>query len=399
MYPLIHGNKKVAAITLSLLATFIIFLHACGGGVDPHSEPEPSVETEQELQIHVTSVDGEELSGFDLTIDGPTTFNQMNIGQSTFIIDELSTGEYHIQVSKDGYLSSGTMVEIIIPEEESISHYDEVALVLQERTPPVSISVNEGGMVQTAPSYESEIEGEMIVFSFDPDAIPGEMADESGQVQFSADRLLPFEIDENYEGTVQSYIQFDPELVDLNQPVTIDIPVKSPSGAYNGELTYTLQPGNIPLEVVEAEQSMLLASGNSGYSQQMRANAPGLQNSAVVVNIQVRQSVSWTDFEHVVSGGCGEDVTVNHMVQSGDAGPLAQENSNLASRLSGQTYTLEKEFNGIPNRILSVEVRNRVTHFTVRELPSGNVIEESEVNVKPIQFRKVLSECHDSGGG
>lgn len=90
---------------------------------------------------------------------------------------------------------------------------------------------------------------------------------------------------------------------------------------------------------------------------------------------------------------------LTYTVESGDAGANAQEYSNLASKLSGQEYTLQKNFNGIPDKEITVEVRNRVMTFTVRELPSQNVIEVSELNVNPIQFRKTLTECHNSGGG
>jgi hypothetical protein len=168
----------------------------------------------------------------------------------------------------------------------------------------------------------------------------------------------------------------------------------------SGELVYTLQPGDIPLKAVEPpagaggaglanEENILLLSGEVSV----------LQNSSVTSNHQVRQSVSWTEFEVVAQGGCEEDVFVSHTVEAGEAGPLAQEHSNQARKRSSQTYTKEREFSARPFREITVEARNRVVTFTVRERPSGNVAEESSVNANPIQFRQILTECHDSGGG
>ncbi|CAN5248293.1 hypothetical protein BH23BAC3_BH23BAC3_34970 [soil metagenome] len=312
MYPSKKENFKrikIYPVVLILILLPIMF-YACSDGVTPLDLPEPEITTEQQIQVNVTNVTGEPLTGYTLSIDGPTTLDRTNVGESSFIFKDLADGNYNISVEKDGYVPAESVADVELPGGEAVSHYDEINIVLQERSQPVKVNYRDGGMIRTAPSGERDIFGEMIELSFSPDALPDELADESGWVQVSADRLLPSGIDEAYEGTVQSYLRFDPVITDLNEPVTIEIPIRK--SAYNDiELTYTLQPGDIPLEVVDSPGTNAETRAKSGRGQQMRANAPGLQNSVVVVNVQVRQSVSWTDFVVLEEGGCGESVSVD----------------------------------------------------------------------------------------
>jgi len=390
MYSSKKEDYKRLHIYPAILILLPLLIYACSDGVTPLDLPDAEITTEQQIQINVTNVTGEPLTGYNLSIDGPTTLDRKDVGESSFIFKDLAEGNYSISIEKDGYVPAESVAEVELLGGEAISHYDEINIVLQERSQPVMLNNRDGGVIRTAPSGEQDIFGEMIELSFSAGALPDELADESGWVQISADRILPSGIDEEFEGTVQSYLRFDPLITDLNEPVTIEIPVKKSS--YDGpELTYTLQPGNIPLEVVDSPGTNAETRAKSGRGQQMRANAPGLQNRAVVVNVKVRQSVNWTDFEVLEEGGCGESFSVNHTVTSGDAGPLAMEHSNLAAKLSGQEYTLEKNFNGIPDKEITVEARNRVRTFTVED-------EVSELNVNPIQFRKTLTDCHNSGG-
>ncbi|REL33815.1 carboxypeptidase regulatory-like domain-containing protein [Rhodohalobacter sp. SW132] len=360
--------------------------------------PGQEIENEQQLLINVVDVNENSITGYTLDIEGPVSHHQSGVTKSTFALDNLQDGTYKITVKKEGYLDAETDITVDLPGKDVTSHYDEVSLVLQQRADTQVIDYREGGIIRTAPSVENEIFGEPITLSFSPYALPSSLADETGHVQISANRIIPTDIDETYEGTVQSYIIFDNGIGELNESVSIEIPMQIAS-EYAGELTYTLQPGNIPLEIVESSVSGSNEMQNKGSrGRQMRAKAPGLQNYAVVANLQVRQSVSWTDFKVVEQGGCEEDVTVSYTLESGDAKTLAQQHSNLASKLSGQTYTLDKTFKGVPFKKVTIEVRNKIREFTVRELPSKTEIEHSEVQEKPIQFRTILKDCHNSGG-
>jgi len=385
------------AFPLFLMLLIFVFV-SCSDSWKSYDLPGQEIENEQILNVHVVDINGNPLTGYSLDIDGPVAHHEPGVRKSPFGLENLQDGTYKITVQKEGYIDAEAEVIVDLPGQEGISHYDEISLVLQQRDGGQAIDYREGGTIRTAPSTEQEIFGELITLSFTPNALPAGLADESGQAHVSANRVIPSDIDDTYDGTVQSYIIFDPVVGELNESVTIEIPMKIPS-EFSSQLSYTLQPGNIPLEEVGSS----LAGSNEyqkkgARGRQMRANAPGMQNRAVVVNLQVRQSVSWTDFEVESQGGCEEDVTVSYTLQSGDAGELAQEHSNLASKLSGQVYTLDKTFKAIPFKKITVEVRNRIQEFTVRELPSQDVIEESYVHVKPIQFRTILTDCHNSGG-
>ena len=399
MHPFNIEKKGYFSAFTALFCTIFFFLYACGDGVSPHVSDNLTPETEQQLQIVAVTPGGDSVSGFDLSISGPVSLQQSGIMSEPFLLNNLKPGNYTVTASMPGYLSSEAEVHVELPEGD-ISHYDRVTLIMQERSSVSMVNWSSGGEVSSAPAAAGNWNAAPLTLSLPPGALPESAADASGLVQITADRILPRDIDEQYEGTVQSYIHFDPEITDLNTPVTIDIPVKDLSDLIPG-LTYTLEPGNIPLEPVGEELAAEKQSGMEmqGRGMQMSANVPGLQRRAVVAKMNVRKSVSWTDFEEVASGACGEGLSVFHEVESGDAGEMALALSNLAAMLSGQTYTLEKDFNGIPDRELSIEVRNRVKTFTVRELPSQSILETSEVNVKPIQFRLHLNECHNSGGG
>jgi hypothetical protein len=221
MYPSKKEKNKRVFFWPVILAALILLYYSCSGGMDPHGHPEPVLETEQQLQINVMNVYREAVTGYDLTITGPTSLMRPDVGQSTFVFEDLVSGVYTVSVSKQGYLTAETEVEVELPGGEAVSHYDQVSLILQARTPPVSIDYREGGVIHTAPSAEDGIFGEMISISFAPGALPDGLDDGSGRVLISANRIVPSGIDETYEGTVQSYIRFDPEIAQFNAPVKI----------------------------------------------------------------------------------------------------------------------------------------------------------------------------------
>lgn len=386
-------------ITVAVLLSLV----SCKETVDniTYIIPDPGFDVDNELTINVVEPDGSELTGYDLEIDGPTSLSESGVAQSQFIFDNLLNGTYTITASADQYISGSVELGIQLPQDSAESYYNEITIVLKERTPPVTVNNSENSSVDTAPSDRLELNGETASFTFPAGIFPAGMEDEEGNVTFSITRFYPSGINNTFdEGTVQDFFDFDPDGFDLNGEATIEFPVAVPEeliGNDAEELAYIMQPGDIQVELADDGSGSNLQAGQVDFRRFIAsANFNRFQRYAVIPNRRLTKSDGFTAYREVDRSGCGDPLTAAVNYETGVPGPAAM--SLLRGRLTDRTITRTRQLQGMPGFRTVVEARNGTSTYTVAD-PNGQVLEESTVNTPLLNIRISITTCHDSGGG
>jgi hypothetical protein len=397
--------KKIPAIYSLFIFSFAfaLLIVSCRETLDnvTYSSPELEIDTERQLTINVIEPDGSPLTGYDLLIEGPTTVSESAVGQSEYVFDDLASGTYTISITREQYISESVSVDIQLPEEADESYYDEITVALNERTPPVTFNNSEESVIETAPSAREQISGEPATFIFPANTFPEELEDEDGNVSISVTRASPADINNAFdEGTVKDLLEFEPGDIDLNEESTVEFPVAIPEELFDDQtedLGFTLQPGNIPVELIEVETvSSLQANFNTFRKLRLRTKLNRLQRYHLVPNRRVTKSTGFTEYRQVGRSACGEPVTVTIETETGVPGPAAR--ALLKGPFVNRTVTQTRTFDGIPGARTTVEVQNRTITYTVTG-PGNRVIEEITVLTPKFSIRVTLNNCHDSGGG
>ncbi len=408
---------KSRKVIFTSIVALLFISYACSDTVDviTYDSPEFTFEGERELLVSVNSSDGQALTGYDIVIDGPTSSSQSGVSQSTFTFTDLATGEYTITASRDGYVSSSINLEINLPSDDTESYYNEAELFMRERTPSVMVNNNAESVIETAPSDAEGEEGQNISLTFPAGTFPQNAVDGDGNISISVTRSVPSQIDNEYnEGTTQDILDFEPADLELNEEVEIDIPVSisdqlvaslgisSPNSGSDNGISFVLQPGNIPVELVEENsKSAKVVTDSSietqGFNRRFKARAKisRFQQYRLVPNIRITRSVGISDPQVIARSGCGLDVTVNHSFQTGMLSPVI---SRYVKMKKNRTVTRSASYNGAPGVRLTVSAQHETVTYTARRA-NGSVIESSTINHPPVTFTVTSRNCHDSGGG
>jgi len=417
MLKIINRNKLIVASLLS----FIFISYACSDTVDvlTFDTPELVIEAERQLLVTVNTSGGQSLTGYDITIEGPTSASESGVGESTYLFTNLSTGDYTITASRDGYVTASVDVEIVLPQNETESYYNEAELFLRERAPFVVANNNEDNVIQTGPSDAEGVEGETVSMSIPAGAFPQDAVDEDGNISISLTRSVPSQVDTEFEGAASDIFDFAPDGLDLNEEIELEIPIAIPaqlvaslgiaSGPYNANsghgISYVLQPGNIPVELVEDNGSNSAISGDSGYSQSIETRVPvrrfrakvmikKLQKYKLVSNVRITQHRELSSPRVIARSECAADITGFYDFETGNLSPLLRKFIKVkASRTIARPFSFE----GVPGSRLTVRGQHETVRYTARDA-SGAVIETSTLNKPPITVSVSLGNCHNSGG-
>lgn len=236
------------AFTITLFVSFAVF-SACQSTTEPEPpiEPEP-IERVGERTFTFTVIDRkseEELTGYNIDIAGPVTASETNVSTAQFILADVESGEYTITVSLNGYVNSEITEVLEVPEETSADYAGQTTISLRETTPPVTVDNTVATTVQTGePDEEDATEEEAVTLEIPANTFPADVVNEDGTVDISVTRAKPADTDQTDDGLSSESIILTPAAT-LNNPVTITIPIRDIEGLEN--LTYALQPGNIPL--------------------------------------------------------------------------------------------------------------------------------------------------------
>jgi len=388
---------------LGVCALFTLLLFAaCKETVTniTYDTPELPVEVERTLTVKVTDALGNDLTGYDINITGPTQISATDVAEPQFVFDNLADGSYSITVQRNQYVTDSINEAVVLPAEESESYYNEVNMVLYERSEPVTVNNAAGGTVSTAVAYREGITGQTASITFPGNAFPADLQDDNGNVNFSLTRAAPATLNNSFpEGTVIDYFDFQPSDFDLNEEAEIEFPISIPDemAGNAGSVQFVLQPGNIPVELTEETGKIETAQG---VFRRFRAKSriSRFQRYHIVPNRRLVRTVSFSDYRQVGRSRCSEPVTVSIETESGIPGPAARALLNGPYPFTSQTFTTSRSFDAVNGVRTNVEARNRTTIYSVRT-PAGQVIEETTVNNPVLSVRVSFNGCHDSGGG
>lgn len=415
------------AITLSLLFIFM-FTFACRSSTDPDPEPEPEeIIGEQELAIEVASSDREPLTGYNIDIDGPTSASSDNVSESTFVLTDLASGEYSVTVEKDGFITGQIAFTLDVPEDISDSFFATRSIFIREKTPPVTINNNEDTSVATAPSEDPDGEGATI-FDIPAGSFPDEVLDEDGNVSMSVTRMRTNQITQTDDEIVLDEFAFDPSGFELNNPISMSFFVAIDTDFFEGA-SYALQPGNIPLTVVDDPAAIQSASKIYGHQNHQNVGSLFLTapRSATVVSplttlVMIKSqidaggggasgfSMDFTDETsfNVVQSLTSECGAPNTLSFTEDIGPAADqtEERNLFSRfttdipefVANKSYSKTETARQDRRIQQTAEIKSRT--LTVTTFRGQTQVNSSTLtfNMDEVKFGAELLPCHDSGG-
>tara|TARA_R100001143_G_C3361083_1_gene135884 strand:- start:6284 stop:7501 length:1218 start_codon:yes stop_codon:yes gene_type:complete len=403
-------NKRALftrTLTLFLLA-MLTFLAACKTSTDP--DPEPPIEPEpiervgtKELTINVINRDDEtDLTGFSIEIEGPVTASETNVSTAQFTLSDVVSGEYTITVSRSGFVNSQVTEELEVPEEVSSDYNAETTISMRATTPPVQVTNNEDSTVQTGqPDEEDAEEDEAVTLQIPANTFPANVVKEDGTVDISVTRAKPSEAQQSDEGLVAESLILTPE-AELNNPVTITIPIRDIAGLEDAE--YVLQPGNIPIS--RDGSGNLVAtitpdrSTSDGFDQ--TSNFNGLspirifrQYRVTIPNYRVTETDGFTDFR-LLSSQCGQALNVNYDIPGVTIPILIQVFGNDYRRFRTNRFQ-PVTVAAVPNRIVTIQARNATRTLT---LTRGNTeVSTVTVNRAVVQTANPITvACHNSGG-
>ena len=362
--------------------------------------PEPPVESERILAVNVTDASGTDLTGYDINITGPTQISATGVAQPQFVFSNLANGIYSITIERDQYVTDSVSEIVVLPADEANSYYNEVTVVLYERSEPVSVNNATGGTVSTAVAKREGISGQTASITFPGNAFPSGLEDENGNVNFSMTRAASGRLNNSFpEGTVIDFFDFQPSDFDLNEEAEIEFPLNIPAelAGAAGNIQFVLQPGNIPVELIEEAGKFKTAEG-SFRSFRARSRISRFQRYHIVPNRLLVRSVSFSEFRNAGRSRCSEPVTISIDTETGIPGPAARALLNGPFPYTSQTFTTSRSFDAVEGLRTNVEVRNRTTNYRV-QTPGGQVIEESSVKNPVLTVRVTFNGCHDSGGG
>jgi len=394
--------RSYKLLLISILALLIVY--SCSDTVDviTYDTPELTITGTQVLAVEVNRSDGQSMTGYDISISGPTSASQNNVQQSVFVLDDLASGTYTVLVEREGYISDEFEVEIELPDEATATYYYEAEAYLRLKAPSVVIINDQDNVIQTGPSDDPGLIGQEMSLDILAGTFPESVVNSNGNVSVSVTRARPSVVDNTFDGTTQAIFYFEPDDVELNQEVEVTFPIVVP-GDNPDNVSYTLEPGNIPV-TLELDEAAKLSGGQLtelNDNQQVTASfrfgrfrINRFRRYRLVPDVTISASSSFTNPRSIATSGCGLDVDVEHTFERGTLGPVIGSFVNIPQK----TYTHGVAYDGVIGTRLTVSVQKRTVTYTARNR-NGQVLETATIQRPPLIFTVTARSCHDSGGG
>ena len=406
-----------------------ILVISCADTVDTirYENPPSLIDVKRQLTVSVESIEKEPLTNFGILIDGPVSASTISVTESSYILDEITSGRYSISITKEGYLSTAITRDILVPEDVSSSFSVDVTIRLNEVEPPVTVDADEDATVDVAPSSSSASEGELTTLTVPANSFPEELVDESGQVEISVTRSTPSDVIQTQDGVVQDIFTFDFPNVDETYPITfnqaigISIPVNLPDDLLQkieavGELRYKIVSpsagGTMSTSGTNSTHDLWLSITGENNAQLANLVNGQYNDSLLTLPSPVIELVPNLDLTissppvpeapvTVASAGCGEGIDTSYTWTSGlPADSFVFLYSNSVPEQKESSVLVEAE--GVPNLKLTARVvRFEYTADLFLIDTNGNRTFVERVKFRDTSAEVLLSSvnCHNSGGG
>jgi hypothetical protein len=385
-------SRKIVPLLVIIGLTFAM---GCSTDSDPEPEPpvEPApIEREGTKELTVTVIDRAEesgLSGFDIEITGPVSASAQNVSATEYVLEDLVSGEYTIEVTLDGYVEASLTEEFEVPEDASADYLAETTVSLRVLTPPVKVNNSEPSTVKTGKAdTEDATEEDEVTLQIKANTFPAEVVNADGTVDISVTRARPSQSTAGESGGQVSESLILTPAAELNDTVTVTIPARDIEGLEDVE--YVLQPGNIPLTRTSAGKLTAKIASHVVYN----ANLDIFRRlSRVATNVEVVKT-SGTSSPVTFSSACGEPLNRTYS-KSSVIVPAAISLFSTEAVLKSAAFSKQIQLDAVPDRIVTVRVTNPTKTYTLTA--NGNQAATVTLNEKIVTVSEPTAvACHGS---
>lgn len=401
-----NNNSKGSLIVALFLA---VVMYGCSDAVGTieYTTP-PVVPGERVLSIKVENPAGQPVTGYDLSIAGPTTASVSNVGSATYNFSNLNSGEYTITATRSGYVEGAVREQIELPADISSNFRGEVKVVLTPRAPAQPVSNASGATIQTAPAPGSA--QATITLNIPPNAFPASALDASGNVNVGLSRAKAgATTTTSQEGSTPSDIfDFEPSGVTLNIPIeaALELDIPANLNLATTQLTLEGQDGAIIQLVPDgstASKTFVNEDGELMATRRFVFSINRLQRYALIVPIRITTTSGWTNFRNVASSpSCGAGVNAVYNFSRGVLNTLQLNymtsftNFPLSDLNINPNYSDSYTVEGVQGVRSVVSARNRTQ--TRSFVQGSTTLASFTFNVNTVEFRVTTTNCHNSGG-
>ncbi|RED96161.1 hypothetical protein [Marinoscillum furvescens] len=366
----ITKNLRLAAI-LSVF-TGIATIIGCNNPIEGIERGNPPLEAgSQKIVVNTTSDDASALSNYTVKVTDPSgTDSELAATSGTLEIGSLSTGNYTIEVIKDGYVGQSGDLTVELPEDESSDYEVAIDLELTKLADPVPVDNSTGGQVGT--NSGGRTNAVTMVLDIPGNAIPGTGTTDIGLT------ALPV-LNTNPNDPSSFAFAITPLTLTLTQPSTITF--------------------DLPQALINLGVSFIL-KGVDGTEVPVTVDAANKQGSADITKFGIyglALDVSITKTADVqtrsAQGNCGEDLNTT-VEGKATMGAIFAQLKGKTNRSLSKTVKVQKS--GQPFFQIKGTASIQRVGYTIT---SGNAtIESGFSGFGGAKVEYSSKECHDSGG-
>ena len=221
-------------------------------GIITYEQPELPDGT-RELVVRVTDDKNTPITGYALTITGPTSV-QVNVTGNEYIFTNLANGLYTLQVSKSGFVGSVMEVPVTLPTNPKLNFFAASNVRITALAPPVPVNNAQGGTVSAPGATSTGPRSLPTIVSIPPGALGA-----TGTTNLSVTRRPPATIvrtGPSPSKTVQ------PEVQNLDEiPIDSFIFVTGSTEPFNSSITIVV-PFSVPQSIRTARFRAVVMSGS-----------------------------------------------------------------------------------------------------------------------------------------
>jgi hypothetical protein len=392
--------KKLSAV-VTIVALFVLW--GCHKDVGVLIFDTPPVEPgKQQIIITTERFNGQPVTDYDLSVTGVVSASA-TLNSQVYTLNNVQTGQYTIRVSKNGFIGTTKVIDVVVPTDPAIDFRYRVSVQLTESNTPTVIDNVTGGVIVVPPTNTggSGIGSNPITVTIPPGAIPG-----GGNTSIS---ITPVPIEPGSVppagpngGTGGFVLVCEPEGLVFTQPITVNIPLDVPL-ALAQSIDYTMiyktgdvTTGELQFSTNPADEITMVISpdGKTGT-----VSIPHFSAWQQVGGYNLEIEDSMTEFQQIdASLECGLGTSGTHEL----IGVYESPYSDLFNiPLSDLTFTIQEpySFPAIEGFSRVVSARHGVKTYRLYDINSGLLISEFSVPTSPVEIISELTYCHNSGGG
>ncbi len=359
---------------------------------------EDEFESKRQSRIVIEAFDmkGQPLSDYTVSIDGPVNTEQVVVGQQ-FILNDVASGHYAIQLRKLGYVSAHVPITISYPD----GVFSEVQLYLPVRLATIEatklIDAAAGGTFYGGASQRPGLDAVPTELTIQTGSLPGGASPELSITRIPGTNTAGSVI--TYENlTIIDVLGFNQVGLILARDAMWKIPLQVNAQIRNLRPKFWIIP-----TVWSAETGEFTPNGDpiQGITDQNFDYATfvisELGSYALATDLGLRLQVSESVPLQVSRSACGIKSEALYEIDSGTAfSDILYLNPFLPTQ--SQKISAMRSFSGVDRSRITVEASHSVQTWQLLHPTTRSVVQQSVINSGPIRFNVYQQRCLDSGG-